>query len=526
MSHRVYHDYDSTSQYEKLNQINNDQYFDGSDSFFSEAEILALSEKEDASLYQTIIDKLGLTKYSWQVYFIVTMFFLADGGEMMVLSLILSRISIDWNMSSSEKGLLGSAVFIGLFIGVLICGKISDTIGRKPVFISGSSIVTVFAVLSAFSFGYFSFFFCRLICGFGIGLSMPSAFALATEITPSKYRHYVISLVYIFFPFGEMFIICLAKYFLPFPHGWRYILAFASLPCLLALIVSFYISESPKFLFTIGNYSKGFQSLQHIINTSKKKIQLTKTIRKRLVEEFSSGMTTATYSDQEVEFYDLSREPHKESNLGDVKFSDILSEEYKTTTILLWINFFCVSAVYYGMIYILPQIFEKRDIELNKNAVPNYEDDSYNISDSNFIDLIISAFIELPSMFLGSFLASYGRKQSIYWGYLLSLVFAFLCLSTNKFFDFNIAMLKFFICIPDVNLMIFACEAYPTKIRSLGVGLANSVYRIGGMMTPFLNQILFDLDYVLPFYLFLFGSLVGTIVTYMLPYDTMNRNIK
>jgi MFS family permease len=525
MSHRLYHDNDSTYQYEKLNKLNEDQFFEGSDSFFSEAEILTLSEKEDNSLYQTIIDQLGLSKYSWQVYFIVTMFFLADGGEMMVLSLILSRISIDWNMSSSEKGLLGSAVFIGLFIGVLICGKISDTIGRKPVFISGSSIVTIFAVLSAFSTGYFSFFLCRLVCGLGIGLSMPAAFALATEITPSIYRHYVISLVYIFFPFGEIFIICLAKYFLPFPHGWRYILAFASLPCLLALIVSFYISESPKFLLTIGNYSKGFESLKQIIDSSTKKIRLTSTIRKRLIEEFSSGVGN-TKVDQEVEFYDINKENHKETTQGDVRFMDILTDEYKTTTILLWINFFCVSAVYYGMIYILPQIFEKREIRENKIEIPNYEDDSYNISDSNFIDLIISAFIELPSMFLASFLASYGRKNSIFWGYLLSLFFAFLCLVTNKIFDVNIAMLKFFICIPDVNLMIFACEAYPTKIRSLGVGLANSVYRIGGIMTPFLNQILFDLDYSLPFYLFFFGSLIGTIVTYMLPYDTMNRNIK
>ncbi len=202
------------------------------------------------------------------MYLIVCLFFLADGGEMVALSMILPKVSKIWNLTSSQKGLLGSSVFIGIFIGAIVCGKYSDIKGRKPFFVIGSVIVSIFAFLSAFVNDYVSFIICRGMSGLGTGLCMPSAFSLATEITPSKIRHYSIVMIWFFYPFGSITIICLVKLLMPYESGWRYILAFASLPCFLGLILSVKIFESPKFLLTVERYEEGFECLQTIIDAA------------------------------------------------------------------------------------------------------------------------------------------------------------------------------------------------------------------------------------------------------------------
>jgi MFS family permease len=586
------------------------------------------------------------------MYLIVSLFFLADGGEMIVLSLILTKLSNTWNLSSSQKGFLGSSVFIGIFFGALLCGKFSDVKGRKPVFVIGSIIITIFAFFSALVNDYFSFLICRGICGLGIGLSMPSAFSLATEITPNKFRHISAIMIWLFFPFGEIFIVCLSKLLLPYESGWRFILAFASFPCFLALILSIKIYESPKFLLTIGKYEEGYKCLQDVINASEINLKINDNIKNKLKEEFErnnklfnneeecdknlnknspSKNEAINFNNSNIYEFDVnyektkniyeksrlnhyhelfSEEEEKEAtckakinnikidfikkdfednkrvevvspkkklsfesyiekkdflntnkkaiednelglmkNIRDipceevvkpvVKFEELLNKRYKLVTILIWFIFICSALVYYGMIYILPQILERVEIEallsektiynnslIDNSKINNISEESEDMSYANFIELIFSAFLEIPSMAFASYLASYGRIRTMALGFLVSFVFAFISILSKSWFSFSIAVMKFFICIPDVVIMLYVCEAYPTKIRSLGVGVANSFYRIGGMLTPFLNQILFDFHYTAPFYLFTIGSLVGFIVTIMLPFETANRNIR
>ena len=85
----------------------------------------------------------------------MSLFNLADGGEFLVISLLSHKLGILWNLTHSEKGTLGSIVFVGFFFGVWISGKISDNYGRKPTFIIGSTMATFFAVLSAISWDFY-----------------------------------------------------------------------------------------------------------------------------------------------------------------------------------------------------------------------------------------------------------------------------------------------------------------------------------------------------------------------------------
>ena len=98
-----------------------------------------------------IINSIGITRYHYKLYTIFALFLLADGAEMIVVSLLITKLTTLWDLSIGQKGFLGSAVFVGFFLGAIIAGKISDTKGRKPTYIIGSLLVFIFSTVSAFS---------------------------------------------------------------------------------------------------------------------------------------------------------------------------------------------------------------------------------------------------------------------------------------------------------------------------------------------------------------------------------------
>lgn len=642
----------------------------------------------DLSVYQTIIDIIGINSYTWKIYIICSLFFLSDGAEMIVLSLVLSRISDSWDISASSKGMLGSSVFVGIFIGALICGRHSDIKGRKPVFVIGSLLVTIFSFLSAFSNGYFTFFLCRVLCGVGVGLSLPSSMALSTEVTPTFYRHFVIVILLFSFPVGEIFVIILAKFVLPLEWGWRYLLAFATIPCFIGYLLSLIISESPKFLLTTRRFEEAFQSLEKLISASNKQFILTDKIKEKLKEEFICYTNLIQNDSEEIEeekkesFFESlkkafnftrqlpneeeyseenlrkkledfvnndqkqkrkntndnnnsnnnrdsldslqlkykqnfiqrdsfdfnmfeniysTRSKKKNSEADEIKkmfsmekektfnsgmiddnvipsfnYKELFTKKYKFLSIMIWILFTMCSVVFYGMIYILPQILERhelRELELNElnkivnntnitnisninkvshysnftnlnnssilnNSISNHNNNSItnttitdhvkfkDMSYNSFIQLLISALMQIPSTVFAGYLASFGRIKSMALGFFFSFLFCLIALLSKSWFYIAIAFSKFFIGIPDLISMLYVCEAYPTKIRALGVGVANSWYRAGGVLTPIVNQILFEMHYLAPYVLFTIGSLVGFLATISLPFESVGKNIR
>lgn len=619
----------------------------------------------DISVYQTIIDIIGVNSYTFKIYMITALFFLSDGGEMIVLSLMLSKVAESWGLNPAMKGMLGSSVFIGIFIGALICGRYSDLKGRRPVFIIGSLLVTIFSLLSAFCNGYISFFICRGLCGVGVGLSLPSSSALALEVTPTYFRHLVIVVLMFSFPFGEIFVIIIAKIILPLEWGWRYLLVFATFPCLIGFIMSLVIYESPKFLLTTRRFDKAFESLEKLIAASGKEFELNDQIKEKLKEEFIVYTKLLEDDSEEIEeqseslwerlknafkltrhiqpqeeysektlrkrlqdFLDKDRKIQNEKKLiresmklgkrissgylegkkssdfnmfqniystgidrnesekvnneeqqiqkkfeeernsldslseelstPNFNYKELFTKKYKFLTIMIWIMFSMCSVVFYGMIFILPQILEQVEIrdkmELDKllnntNIINPNQTNSTNITNNdimnntinnsalmssesgdmsynNFIQLLISALMQIPSTIISTYLASFGRIKSMAFGFFFSFVFCLLSIFSRNWFFIGIALAKFFICIPDMVSMLYVCEAYPTKIRALGVGVANSWYRGGGVLTPFVNQILFEFHYLAPYWLFTIGSLVGFIATINLPFESVGKNIR
>lgn len=452
---------------------------------------------KEEKIYDMILDELGVTWYNKKIYIILLLFFLADGAEMVVLSLMTSKLGAEWDLSTSDKGILGSSVFVGFFLGSLVSGKLSDTKGRKPIFIYGALIVTVFAFLSAFAGSYSVFLVLRANCGFGIGLSIPAAFALTTEVTPRNYRSIVINGVWAFFPMGEVFVILLARVFLDLENGWRYMMAFSTIPCLIAFILAYQVAESPKFYICNGEYEAGFQGIETMISYSDRRLEINENVKEKLVKEVQEA----------------------EANQVKANYRVLINNEFIELSSKIWGIFFIVSFVYYGITYILPQSMEAANQVIEKESGDIKE---------IYLGLIMAAISEIPSIVFAGYLANMpyvGRIRSMAIGFFLAIIGTFGSFFFPSYLSFFVSMAKFGLCLPFNIMNLYICEAYPTKIRSIAVGVANSFTRFGGIVTPFISQVLFGINYSLPFFVYGISSVIGIVCTLLLPYETYNRRI-
>src|SRR5205823_3242655 len=89
------------------------------------------------------------TKTHW----LITMY--AGGGEfcdgyiLSIIGVALPLVTRAFHMSGSMAGLLGSASLVGMFVGGLIFGYVTDRVGRQKVYLAD---IAAFIVLSALQF--------------------------------------------------------------------------------------------------------------------------------------------------------------------------------------------------------------------------------------------------------------------------------------------------------------------------------------------------------------------------------------
>ena len=72
---------------------------------------------------------------------------------------------------------------------------------------------------------------------------------------------------------------------------------------------------------------------------------------------------------------------------------------------------------------------------------------------------------------------------------------------------------------------MYVSEAYPTMIRTISIGVTNSFNRLGGISTPIISQIAFADQPNNPYKIYAFACFLAAGATYLLPFETLGRNI-
>lgn len=99
-------------------------------------------------------------------------------------------------------GLLGALAPIGMFVGSLVVGTMTDLVGRRQMLIGCTAWFSALTALCALAPSPEVFGALRFLAGLGLGGVLPKATALAGEYAPLRVRNLAYGLIFTGFPLG------------------------------------------------------------------------------------------------------------------------------------------------------------------------------------------------------------------------------------------------------------------------------------------------------------------------------------
>ena len=111
-----------------------------------------------------------------------------DGMDLQMLALALPSISKDLHVSSVMAGALSTYTLLGMGIGGIVAGWLSDRLGRARIVWWAVLIFTGCTSVIALSRAYWQIAVLRFISGFGIAALYSVGTLLAAEYVPTRIR--------------------------------------------------------------------------------------------------------------------------------------------------------------------------------------------------------------------------------------------------------------------------------------------------------------------------------------------------
>ena len=170
----------------------------------------------------------------------------------------------------SKKTLLSSIFFAGSLTGLILGGYIIDHIGRKKTAILGYLVLCVAVFTGTVCHKYIHLLVIRFFQGLGFILLVTGMMILAQELTPKRYRNYIIGLFGVFAAFGHPVAVGL-NYFIP---DWNFKFLGTALIIAIASSPVFTSIESPRYYLVKKDFESAKKSLKSLASLTTANLEL------------------------------------------------------------------------------------------------------------------------------------------------------------------------------------------------------------------------------------------------------------
>ena len=346
----------------------------------------------------------------------------------------------DWDLVCSEQwkvGLSSSMYMVGLMLGSIVVGYLSDRFGRRPSLLVMIVLSTVSCVAGVFCPEFWSYTMTRVIIGLGAQGLFIIGFSLSIEIVGAKetlpyldwitYKVVLANFIHIPFALGQALLTLLAYYF----NDWRRLQLCMSVITALQLIAWFFTPESPRWLFAKNRVEK---ATELVLEGSRKN-------KKPLLTSLLLALENYTEENEST------KEISKPDTIG---FTNLFHRPQLFQTILLILLWPITAIGYYG-------------IALSMSA----------IGDNAFLSNALAALIEIPSyFFLVLMMDVWGRRPLFTLSMLLNALSCFGAAFTDAGLKTTFALLgKLFASTSFALVYILTAELYPTQVRNTAIGI-------------------------------------------------------
>ncbi|MBP1623000.1 MAG: pcaK 4 [Acidobacteria bacterium] len=394
-----------------------------------------------------VIDNSRLNRVSVSVILLCGLIMIMDGYDYTIITVAAPRIMKEWSIGTDRFGIALSAAFFGYLFGAIICGFLSDRIGRKKTLLLGSCIFSVGTLLVFFSNSLASLIPIRVFTGFGIGGAVPCAITLTSEYSPLKGRGKYVSIMYSGFLLGIVLGGFIAGFMLA-SIGWRplFLVGFFA-PLIAILILAFMLPESARWLSAHDKDGKNREALAAIVRKIQPDIQI----------------------DANTQFVSAGSSKEK------ISPKELFAGRLSWVTPVVWAYYLISSVAVFFLGSWSPKLL----------VVKGFTD-----SEAAFIVGASGILVAIGCLLSGFYFDKLGFRR----GAILHVIAAVAVIFTGGMeptgFVILLLVSAFFINSAHMDVTILAPIIYPPSCRNQGAGTAIAVARIGAMIGPYIGGIL------------------------------------
>lgn len=388
-----------------------------------------------------LLDRARFNAFHARILFWCALIIIFDGYDLVIYGVVLPSLMQTWGLTALQAGMLGSTALVGMMLGALFFGSLSDRIGRRKVITICVIMLSGFTALNGLASTPEEFAVYRFLAGLGIGGVMPNVVSLMNEYAPKKMRSTLVALMFSGYCVGGMLSAGLGMALIP-AWGWPSVFFVAIVPMLLLPLLIKQLPESINFLIRKGENEQAQALL------AKAEPDYRPAVNDQLI--LSQG------------------------HAGKASIAQLFQDNRALSTLMLWTAFFCSLLMVYALSAWLPKLMQSAGY-----------DHSYSLS-----FLLVLNFGAIIGAIGGGWLGDRIGISKVLMGF-FALGTLSLCLLALKT---PLAVLYLLVAIAGAGIIATqilanACAAqfYPAHISSTGVGWALGIGRIGAISGPMLG---------------------------------------
>ena len=395
-----------------------------------------------------LLDQGKISGFQKLVIFLCGAVLFLDGFDAQAIGYVAPALLEAQIVTRAQLGPVFSASLIGLMVGAVLLAPLADRVGRRPILIASTIVFGAFSLATAWATELNELLCLRFLTGIGLGGCMPNAVALISEYSPARQRGFLVSAMFAGFTLGSMVGGVVAAQAVP-TYGWQVVFVIGGvLPLLLVPILCFLMPESLRYLVSRRKRPERVSGIIHQMHP-----ELGVDADTRFIVEEEAAAKSSVWQ--------------------------LLTRERARRTTLLWVIFFMSLLNIYLLVNWLPTII-KASGESLRTAI--------------FIGTALQLGGFIGAFPLGHLLDRKGAGLTLGASYLLgacAVVLIGIFSSTSMLLTAFAVFVAGFAIIGGQGVANAAASmAYPTELRSTGVGWALGVGRIGSIVGPLLGGML------------------------------------
>ena len=402
------------------------------------------------------LDRLTVSSFHRRTARLLAYVFFFELGDLNSFAYAAPALRQQWQLSIATIATITSASFVGMFVGAMTAGTLSDHIGRKRALLVTTLWYSSMSLLNACAWSVPSLFAARLLTGVGLSGMTVVAMTYIGEMFPSRVRGAFQARILMFGLIGIPATAYVARFIVPLGDwGWRVVFVWGSL-ALFFPFVARRLEESPRWLERRGRRDEAEAALARIERESPQ-------ARESSVVE--GGPSQA-------------RPINQDADRGSIGIKGLIKSSASGRALLLISVWFCQTLGFYGFNAWVPTLLAEHGFSIVRTLEQSSAISIGAVPGAWIASIIADRWerkylIALVAVLVGTFGMIYGLSFNTW----VIVVFGFLVAMSQQVFA--------------PMLYAYTAECFPTNARNTGAGLSYGIGRLGNAVGPLIVAFLY-----------------------------------